>query len=124
MATSSKKKQQQKQKEQKQYLQWSKKQSGVIIAYFILFYVFDALCIIYKPEAKDGLIRLALYVMIVMVANLGFYNGNSVLEKINGNKLISKATGGIVKEDKDDKDEQDEQDEKESGDEEEESGNG
>lgn len=72
----------------KPYLQWSKKQSGVVVGFFIAYFVFIALCVIYRPEAAQWLVKLASYVMIVMVCNLGFYNGNSVLEKIKGNKLL------------------------------------
>lgn len=100
-------------KNNKPYLQWSKRQSGVVIAYFIIYYIFVAICIVNKPEAAEWLVRLAMYVMIVMVANLGFYNGNSVLEKINGNKLLIKAVE--IPADDDDEDEKEEEDEPEYG---------
>lgn len=72
----------------KPYLQWSKKQSGVVIGFFIVYYIFLALCIVYSPDSAEWLVKLGMYVAFVMIANLGFYNGNSVLEKINGNKLL------------------------------------
>lgn len=94
-----------KKKRDKPYLQWSKRQSGVVIAFYIVYYLFLAGCIVYEPESAEWLVRLAMYVMIVMVANLGFYNGNSVLEKINGNKLLdglAKGGGGDDSDDDDD----------------------
>ena len=74
--------------QKKPYLQWSKKQSGVVIGFFIVYYIFLALCIVYSPDSAEWLVKLGMYVAFVMIANLGFYNGNSVLEKINGNKLL------------------------------------
>ena len=74
--------------QKKPYLQWSKKQSGVVIGFFIVYYIFLALCIVHSPDSAEWLVKLGMYVAFVMIANLGFYNGNSVLEKINGNKLL------------------------------------
>ena len=65
----------------KPYLQWSKKQSGVVTAFFMLYFVFIALCVVYQPKASDALVSLAMAVAGVMGANLAAYGGTSSFEK-------------------------------------------
>ena len=89
------------------YLQWSKKQSGVVVGFFIFYFIFIAGCVIYRPEAAEWLVKLAMYVMMVMIFNLGFYSGNSVLEKIKGNKLLD----GMMDSSRQRKDEEEDEDE-------------
>ena len=65
----------------KPYLQWSKKQSGVVTAFFMLYFVFIAICVCYQPSASDALVSLAMAVAGVMGANLAAYGGTSSFEK-------------------------------------------
>lgn len=68
-------------KEKKPYLQWSKKLSGVVTAFWMIYFIFIALCIVYQPKASDALVSLAMAVAGVMGANLAAYTGSSGLEK-------------------------------------------
>ena len=68
-------------KEKKPYLQWSKKQSGVVTGFFIFYFIFIAICICYQPKAADALVRLSMAVAGVMGANLAMYGGTSSFEK-------------------------------------------
>ena len=70
-----------KKQEKKPYLQWSKKQSGVVTAFFMVYFVFIALCVVYSPTAADALVSLAMAVAGVMGANLAAYGGSSSFEK-------------------------------------------
>ena len=67
--------------QKKPYLQWSKKQSGAVTAFFMVYFVFVALCIVYEPKAADALVSLAMAVAGVMGANLAAYGGTSSFEK-------------------------------------------
>lgn len=69
------------QKKKKPYLQWSKKQSGVVTAFFMAYFIFIALCVVYRPAASDALVQLAMAVAGVMGANLAAYGGTSSFEK-------------------------------------------
>lgn len=70
----------------KPYLQWSKKQSGVVTGFFMIYFIFVALCVVYRPDASDALVQLAMAVAGVMGANLAMYGGTSSFEKFIAGK--------------------------------------
>lgn len=98
-----------KKKQTKPYLQWSKKQSGVVTAFFMLYFVFIAICVVYQPKAADALVSLAMAVAGVMGANLAAYGGTSSFEKYIAGKYgdfmqykrgdLEKTLDGIADED-------------------------
>ena len=62
-------------------LQFSKKMSVAVTAFWIIFRLVEIVAAIWQPAIADALVRLVSGVDSVMMVNLGFYCGNSVAEK-------------------------------------------
>ena len=105
-------------RKQKPYLQWSKKQSAAVTAFFMFFFVFCAVCVVYRPSAAASIVDLALPVAGVMGANLAMYGGTSSFEKYIAGKYgdFMKYRAGVnVPEDDDEKDGESEASEETNG---------
>ena len=62
-------------------LQFSKKLSATVTAFWILYRLAQLVAAVLEPTISNALVELVAGVDTVMMVNLGFYSGNSVAEK-------------------------------------------
>ena len=62
-------------------LQFSKRMSIAVTAFWIIFRLFEIVAAMWRPSIAEALVKLVAGVDSVMMVNLGFYCGNSVAEK-------------------------------------------
>lgn len=62
-------------------LQYSKKLSAAVTIFWIVYRLAELVAAVAEPSIADALVQLVQGVDTVMMVNLGFYTGNSVVEK-------------------------------------------
>ena len=62
-------------------LQYSKKLSTAVTCFWIIYRLAELVAAVAEPSIADALVQLVAGVDTVMMVNLGFYTGNSVVEK-------------------------------------------
>lgn len=63
-------------------LQYSKKLSAAVTIFWIVYRLAELVAAVIEPSIADALVQLVAGVDTVMMVNLGFYTGNSTVEKM------------------------------------------
>ena len=88
----------------KNYIQFSKRMAFAVTAFWMVYRIINFVVIIIRPESAQTLVDLVDGIDKAMIANMGWYTGNSSVEKA---VYAFAATKKEKDDDEDDKDEED-----------------
>lgn len=89
----------------KNYIQFSKRIAIAVTIFWMVYRIVNFVVILIRPEASQTLVDLVQGVDTAMIANMGWYTGNSTVEKAVlafSSKTKDEDKDGTDKDDKDD----------------------